>query len=79
MELDFAEWAIPILGVLALLVGVLLLFPKTYFLGNLLNAMSIVLIMAFALRAGNYKLALMEIPFFLLPLLMIWLKYPFRN
>jgi len=78
-ELGISESFIPIFGALTIVVGVLLLIPKTFFLGNLLNAISIVLIMSLALRAGNYKIALMEIPFLALPLMMIWLKYPFKN
>jgi len=78
-ELGISELFIPFFGVLTIAIGVLLLIPKTFFLGNLLNAMSIVLIMALALRAGNYKMALIEIPFLALPLIMIWLKYPFKN
>ncbi|RDC55669.1 hypothetical protein DU508_15460 [Pedobacter chinensis] len=78
-ELGISELFIPFFGVLTITVGVLLLIPKTFFLGNLLNAMSIILIMALALRAGNYKMALIEIPFLALPLIMIWLKYPFKN
>lgn len=78
-ELGLGEAWVPVLGVLAIVTGVLLLIPKTFFSGNLLNAISIVLIMALALRAGNYKIALMEIPFLALPLVMIWLTYPFSN
>jgi hypothetical protein len=66
-------------GGLAILMGLLLLFPKTFFLGNVLHAMSIVLIMALALKAGNIKMVLIEIPFLIMPLIMIWLKYPFKN
>jgi len=78
-ELGISGPVIPFLGVLTLLIGILLLIPNTFFLGNLLNAMSILMIMAFALRAGNYKMALIEIPFLAMPLVMIWLKYPFKN
>ena len=78
-ELGISESFIPILGALTIIIGILLLIPKTFFLSNLLNAISIVLIMSLALRAGNYKIALMEIPFLALPLIMIWLKYPFKN
>lgn len=78
-ELGISEPSIPFLGILTIIVGILLLIPKTFFAGNMLNAMSIVLIMALALRAGNYKIALLEIPFLALPLIMIWLKYPFKN
>lgn len=77
--LGISKPMVPFLGVFIFIVGVLLLIPKTFFLGNVLNALSIVLIMALALRAGNLKMALIEIPFLAMPLLMIWLKYPFRN
>lgn len=76
-ELGISETMVPFFGGITILVGVLLLIPKTFFLGNMLNAVSIVIIMALALRAGNFKMALMEIPFLILPLVMIWLKYPF--
>ncbi len=78
-ELGISETLMPVFGVASILVGVLLLIPKTFFFGNLLNALSIVLIMAMALRAGNIRIALMEIPFLIIPLVLIWLKYPFKN
>lgn len=78
-ELGISESAVPIFGMLTIVVGILLLIPRTFFYGNLLNAMSIGLIMALALRAGNYKMALLEIPFLALPFIMIWLKYPFNQ
>ena len=78
-ELGISESVIPFLGILTISIGVLLLIPKTFFLGNVLNAISIILIMALALRAGNIKMVLIEIPFLALPLVMIWLKYPFKN
>ena len=78
-ELGITETMIPFFGALTLLIGVLLLIPKTFFLGNVLNAISILIIMALALNTGNYKMALIEIPFLLMPLLLIWLKYPFIN
>ncbi|AMR29399.1 hypothetical protein A0257_21390 [Hymenobacter psoromatis] len=61
---------------LNLLVAGLLLFPATFFAGNLLNAATILLLIAYALRAGNLQTALVEVPFLLLPLALIWLKYP---
>lgn len=77
VELGIQESLIPWLGALTVLIGVLLLIPKTYFIGNMLNAVSILLIMSLALRAGNLKMALIEVPFLIIPLVMIWLKYPF--
>lgn len=59
-----------------LVVAALLLFPQTFFVGNLLNSAGILLIIAYALRAGNLRTAAIEIPFLLLPLLLIWLKHP---
>lgn len=70
---------VPALVALTLITGILLLLPKTFFVGNMINALSIVIIIGLALRTGNIKMALVEIPFLLMPLLMIWLKYPFKN
>ncbi|MCH5717119.1 hypothetical protein [Niabella hibiscisoli] len=78
-DLGIPEPMIPIFAGLTLLIGVLLLIPKTFFAGNVLNAISILIIMALAMRTGNFKMALMEIPFLIMPLVLIWLKYPFKN
>ncbi|OGX90865.1 hypothetical protein [Hymenobacter coccineus] len=61
---------------LNLLVAGLVFFPATFFAGNLLNAATILLLIAYALRAGNLPTALVEMPFLLLPLALIWLKHP---
>lgn len=68
-----------IIGVLTLSVAVLILFPKTFFAGNLINALLILLIMALALNTGNLKLTFIEIPFLLIPLLLIYLGYPLKK
>lgn len=78
-ELGIGEPLLPFLGVLIIAIGFLLLIPKTFFLGNVLNAVSIVVMMSLALRTGNYTIALIEIPFLALPLILIWLKYPFMD
>lgn len=77
-SLGISETFIPYLAFVAIAVGVLLLIPYTFFLGNMLNAFLIVMIMGLALQAGNYRIALMEIPFLVMPLIMIWLRYPFK-
>ncbi|QNR85032.1 hypothetical protein H9N25_00530 [Pedobacter riviphilus] len=77
-NLGISETFIPYLASVAIVVGVLLLIPKTFFLGNMLNAMLIAMIMGLAVRAGNYRMVLIEIPFLIMPLVMIWLKYPFK-
>jgi len=68
----------PYFGALSIIVGLMILIPQTFFIGNLLNAMTIVLIMALSLKAGNVRIALIEIPFLALPMVLIWLKYPFK-
>lgn len=78
-ELGISEAVAPLFGAATILTGVLLLFPKTFFLGNVLNAIAIVVIMALAVRAGNFRMVMVEIPFLLMPLVMIWLKYPFKG
>ncbi len=77
-SLGISETFIPYLAGAAIVFGVLLLIPGTFFLGNLLNVFLVVMIMGLTLRAGNYRMALIEIPFLVMPLVMIWLKYPFK-
>jgi len=78
-DLGISKTAVPFFVFLTVAVGILLIIPQTFFLGNLLNAFSIVFIMALALRVENFTMALIEIPFLAMPLIMIWLKYPFKN
>jgi len=65
-----------VVSVLTLAGACLVLFPQTFFIGNVLNAVIILLIMCLALQAGNVKTALIEIPFLLMPLVMICLRHP---
>jgi hypothetical protein len=78
-ELGIGEIGGKVMSVLTLAVGLLILFPQTFFAGNLLNAAVILLIMALALKTGNLKTALIEIPFLLMPLVMIWLGHPLKK
>jgi hypothetical protein len=78
-ELGIGKSAIVIMSAVSLVVGIAALFPQTYFFACFINALSIVSIMAFSLRSGNYKIALIEIPFLLLPLLIIYLGHPFKK
>lgn len=78
-ELGIGKTAGLIISIFSLAAGLLILFPQTFFIGNLINAGLILIIMALALKTGNTKTALMEIPFLLLPLIMIWLGHPFKK
>jgi hypothetical protein len=67
------------MGILLVLVGVMVLFPQTFLIANLINGASIIIIMFLALKSGNGRIALMEIPFLLMPMLMIWLGHPLKK
>ncbi|MCC5613466.1 hypothetical protein LC612_44045 [Nostoc sp. CHAB 5834] len=77
-DLGITKATMPFFGVFSILIGLMLLFPQTFFISNVLNALTIVLIMALSLRAGNMRMALIEIPFLAMPLVLIGLKYPFK-
>ncbi|UPK72322.1 hypothetical protein [Chitinophaga filiformis] len=77
-SLGISEAFVLYLAAVAIAIGILLLIPYTFFLGNMLNAFLVIMIMGLALRAENYRIALIEIPFLAMPLIMIWLKYPFK-
>lgn len=68
-----------VFGLWAIAAAILILFPRTFFLGNVLRAVQLVIMMAFALKAGNYKFALIEVPFLIVPLLLIYLGHPFKD
>jgi hypothetical protein len=78
-SLGIGKAALLFISILTLSVGLLILFPQTYFIANLINAALILLILAFQLKANNLKAALIEIPFLLMPLVMIYLGHPFKK
>ncbi len=67
------------ISILSFAICLLVLFPQTFFIGNIINAILILLIMAMALKAGETKIALIEIPFLMLPLIMIYLGHPLKS
>jgi hypothetical protein len=68
-----------ILSVITLLSAVMILFPQTFFAGNIFAAMLFVLLMGFQLQSGNIKAALIEIPFLLLTFILIYLGHPLKK
>lgn len=68
-----------VFGLWAITTAILILLPRTFFWGNTLRAVQLVVMMAFALKAGNYKFALIEVPFLIMPLLLIYLGHPFKD
>lgn len=75
-KLNLSPVAIKAIGVLSILSALLILAPQTFFIGNLLNAVVIVFLMAMFLNVGEIKPTLIEIPFLIVLLLLIYLKYP---
>jgi hypothetical protein len=68
-----------ILSVITLLTAVMTLFPQTFFAGNIISAMLFILLMGFQLESGNIKAALIEIPFLLVPFVLIYLGHPLKK
>jgi hypothetical protein len=78
-DLGIGPSAASYIGLLSLVIGIALLLPQLFFIANLLNAVVILIIMALSLKTGNVRIALIEVPFLAIPLLLIWLKYPFKS
>jgi hypothetical protein len=78
-ELGVGKTTVILISILSIAIGIAILFPQTFFAANLVNAIILLLIMAFSLKAGNYKTALIEIPFLMIPLGLIYLGYPFKK
>lgn len=74
--LKISATLIKIIGVLTLLGAVLILLPSTFFWGNVLNAFLILGMMVLFTRANDLKGVLIEIPFLLIPFVLLYLKHP---
>src|SRR5258708_12197247 len=77
-ELGSDRMLIPF-SILNLVVGLLILFPQTFFIANMINAVTILTIIGLSLKSGTIKTALIEIPFLLIPLVLIYLGHPFKK
>lgn len=75
-DLGFTKATLYAFSMYTLAGAAMLLFPRTFFWGNLLHAAGFVLLAALALRTGNLRLAATELAVLLLPLALIWLKHP---
>jgi hypothetical protein len=75
-KLNLSQGVLKVFAVLTILSALLILFPQTFVMGNILNAIGIVLIMSTLLNVREIKPVLIEIPFLLIPLILIYLKHP---
>ncbi len=83
MQALFGKWgfnkpALMINGAVTLVAALLILFPKTFVWGNFLMAAGILLIICFHLLDKDLKGVIIELPFLLLNLVIIYLQYPFK-
>lgn len=75
----FSTTAVMINGAITMLAALLILFPKTFVWGNFLMAAGILLIICFQLVDKNFKGVLIELPFLLLNLIILYLQYPLQK
>lgn len=79
-----SEWGIgataaSIMGVLTLGAAILVLFPKTFFYGNVITAMVIIYVIASQLLHSDLRSAVIELPFLIMPLVLLYLGHPFSE
>jgi len=75
----FTKTGVMINGIITVLSALLILFPKTFLWGNYLMAASILLIICFHLLDKDLKGVAIELPFFLLNLIIVYLGHPLKN
>jgi hypothetical protein len=78
-ELGFGKTSITIMSIVGMAAGIAILFPQTFYAATFINAGTIFLIMILSLRVGNFKTALIEIPFLAIPLLLIYWGHPLKK
>ena len=80
----YLEWGlgksdIKVLGILTLASGILIMIPKTFFAGNLVMASVILVIICFQIQQKDLKSFAIEVPFFILNLILIYLQHPINS
>jgi hypothetical protein len=73
---QFSRSGITAFGIITVASALLILFPRTFIWGNFLMAASILLIICFHLRDKDLNGAGVELPFFVLNLVIIYLQHP---
>jgi hypothetical protein len=80
----FGKWGIgkaglQLNGAITIISVLLILYPKTFVWGNFLMAAGILLIICFHMLDKDLKGVLIELPFLMLNLVIIYLQHPFRS
>jgi hypothetical protein len=73
---NFSKAGVTIFGVITMVSTLLILFPKTFVIGNFLMATTILLIICFHLSDKDLKGASIELPFFILNIVIIYFQHP---
>lgn len=76
---NFSKTAVMINGAITIISALLILFPKTFVWGNFLMVAGILMIICLQLLHKDLKGAVIEIPFLLLNLIIIYLQHPLKN
>ena len=72
----FSKTAVMINGAITMVSALLILHPKTFVWGNFIMAAGVLMIMCLHLLDKDLKDALIELPFLLLNLIIIYLQHP---
>ncbi|MCY0976378.1 DoxX family protein [Chryseobacterium wangxinyae] len=80
----FGKWGFTKIGLIAngaitIISAIMIIFPKTFVWGNFLMAAGILLIICFHLLDRDLKGVLVELPFLLINLIIIYLQHPFKS
>jgi hypothetical protein len=76
---DIGKYGVMSIGFVTMLSAVLMLIPRTFLWGNFLMASGILLMMCLHLQDRDWKGVVIEIPFLLLSLVIIYLKHPLEK
>lgn len=76
-KLKFSDSTLKVFAALTILSGILLLVPQTFLFANILNISLFLFLIIRWLMIGDVKAGLSELPFLLIPVLLIILKHPF--
>jgi len=68
-----------VLSIANILIALMILFPHTFFAGNTISVIVFILLMGFQLQSGNIKAAVVEIPFLMVTLLLMYLGNPLKK
>lgn len=75
----FSKYGVMVNGMVTFLAALLIVFPKTFVWGNFLMAAGILMIICFHLLDKNLKGVMIELPFMLINLLIIYLQHPLKK